>query len=1349
MQEKQQLVWYLGLDVGSNSVGWSAADTEYNILTKGGKLQCGARLFEDAHDASERRIFRSVRRRFARRKVRVDLLQELFDSVIGAKDQSFFIRMNSSSRYETDDTGKKTDTYPLFTDCNFTDRDYYAKFPTIYHLRKQLLENDEIDPRLLYLACHHLIKYRGHFLFNNFNVSDSGSGYTELYQALKVQSKDELNDDNHKPHQNALKGNKIDLAKLFLDDTEMKEKLDPIKDELKEYKFSSEQFDECQAKANEILSDEQITYVLALKQLYDRERLDDILKGSANVADAMVARYDEHKADLKMLKCFIKQWLPRNDYDSVFRKNGFYSNYVGLNNTHGSETVAHFKMCKTEITTIDYETFLEKINEIIEQAKEKDNPVYKELKEKIEAKTLCRNHSTKDNAYIPYQLQLAELTAILERQKNNFPFLQQSDTYGTVADKIISLLTFRIPYYVGPLCNKDGEKFAWIVKQADQENTRILPWNFESVVDLAASGEQFINRMTAKCSCLKAEDVIPQQSFLYQKYTLLQDLNNLKINGDRISKELKLFLFNGICQTETSLTKKRIKDYLVSQGKIQKTDTVGKETENDTAFNSSLSSLIKFKDIIGDFSNYEKKIEMCENIIKWHTVFGDEKKHVIGKICAMYGDVLTEEQITKLGKLSFERWGRFSAKFLSGITSTNRTTGETALSIIKILEDETLNLMEILNSDNYEPKFVDVVANDNKGVGKEAVTYDLVAELYCSPIVKRSIWQAILISKELTKINGCPPKKVFIEVTRGEDKSKKGKIIKSRRDQLNDLFKNVQKDSQEVSVLLTALNGKTDAELRTDRLYLYFTQLGKCMYTGKAIDLAKLSDESLYDIDHIYPQSKIKDDSLTNRVLVCRSQNANKSADYPLSKEIQRNMKSFWDMLLKKGLINSEKLNRLTATHELTAEQIGAFINRQLVATNQAVKETAKALIILFGDSTQIVYSKASNVSEFRHMFDLVKCREVNNLHHAHDAYLNIVVGNEWSLKYTNEWFSPQSQSDDRLLERLFPQDWNKKYLDKIKAYLFDNKKYLGKFLVTVRAYEKKGAFYDQTIYPKNKKDEESKELKAQFPLHESDGVDGVEKYGGYRNGCNAYNCLIEYDKKKQRIRGIFPVPVRFVGRYKDEELLLKLCEQNHELVNPKLLVAKIPMFSLLEIAGIRYIMRSGDLQCSNATEWYPDKGTISYVHDIFKYLTLVKEKQLVADENTMDDIPYAVRERNPRAKEGKVISREKNMALFDTIIKQLSKPFYEKTTPLSKLSREDLGSLPTYKQVEQLSKLLRFLNCGLVTVGDLRPIAGKGSKDVNAKYKVSGINKYNTYLITQSVTGLFENRIILNEVTK
>lgn len=38
--------YYVGLDIGTNSVGWAVTDTKYNILRKKGKSMWGVRLFE-------------------------------------------------------------------------------------------------------------------------------------------------------------------------------------------------------------------------------------------------------------------------------------------------------------------------------------------------------------------------------------------------------------------------------------------------------------------------------------------------------------------------------------------------------------------------------------------------------------------------------------------------------------------------------------------------------------------------------------------------------------------------------------------------------------------------------------------------------------------------------------------------------------------------------------------------------------------------------------------------------------------------------------------------------------------------------------------------------------------------------------------------------------------------------------------------------------------------------------------------------------------------------------------------------------------------------------------------------
>ena len=60
--------YYLGLDVGTNSVGWAVTDKDYQLLRCRGNAMWGARLFDESQDASARRTNRTNRRRLARRR---------------------------------------------------------------------------------------------------------------------------------------------------------------------------------------------------------------------------------------------------------------------------------------------------------------------------------------------------------------------------------------------------------------------------------------------------------------------------------------------------------------------------------------------------------------------------------------------------------------------------------------------------------------------------------------------------------------------------------------------------------------------------------------------------------------------------------------------------------------------------------------------------------------------------------------------------------------------------------------------------------------------------------------------------------------------------------------------------------------------------------------------------------------------------------------------------------------------------------------------------------------------------------------------------------------------------------
>lgn len=63
--------YYIGLDIGTNSVGYAVTDTDYNIIRLKDKRAWGVRLFDEANTASDRRAKRTNRRRLDRRKLKL------------------------------------------------------------------------------------------------------------------------------------------------------------------------------------------------------------------------------------------------------------------------------------------------------------------------------------------------------------------------------------------------------------------------------------------------------------------------------------------------------------------------------------------------------------------------------------------------------------------------------------------------------------------------------------------------------------------------------------------------------------------------------------------------------------------------------------------------------------------------------------------------------------------------------------------------------------------------------------------------------------------------------------------------------------------------------------------------------------------------------------------------------------------------------------------------------------------------------------------------------------------------------------------------------------------------------
>ena len=166
--------YYIGLDIGTSSVGWAVTDERYHILRKKGKDLWGVRLFEEAQTAAERRGFRTARRRRNREKARIAYLKEIFAPAINEKDPGFFQRLDDSKFYMEDKHAQQP--FALFADIGYTDVNYHKDYPTIFHLRKDLIESCEPhDVRLVYLAILNMFKHRGHFLNPNLDDGEIGN----------------------------------------------------------------------------------------------------------------------------------------------------------------------------------------------------------------------------------------------------------------------------------------------------------------------------------------------------------------------------------------------------------------------------------------------------------------------------------------------------------------------------------------------------------------------------------------------------------------------------------------------------------------------------------------------------------------------------------------------------------------------------------------------------------------------------------------------------------------------------------------------------------------------------------------------------------------------------------------------------------------------------------------------------------------------------------------------------------------------------------------------------------------------------------------------------------------------
>ncbi|GKT04059.1 type II CRISPR RNA-guided endonuclease Cas9 [Furfurilactobacillus entadae] len=1150
----------IGLDIGTNSVGFAVTDEDGHVTRVKGKTAIGAHLFETGVSAADRRGFRTTRRRLGRRRWRLRLLREIFDPYITEKDPEFFLRQKYSG--SSAKAGELPAEKGLFNDQ--LDEEFYAKYATMYHLRNALMtEHRQFDVREIYLAIHHIVKSRGHFLLagraadfktgelnlkahfeainDYFQVNmpevdlilpTDEHGLTEIKAVLMANERSQsdrqkevttlilavVNEAGDREQKAIRKKLVTELIKAIVG---MKTRLwvlqDGEKDAGLEIKFDgfAEFFDTLGGN----LPDDFQSFLAELNDLYGVIALAGIIPEGKTFSQGMMALYKQHSDDLALLKNYCKE---QSDVTRAREIRATYDVYIA-----GKDGKA--------VPQDDFYKALKKYVDV--DAKESD--AAKTIADEIATGKFMPKLRTKANGVVPHQVHQSELDAIIENQRAYYPWLAEpnpvEDHRLSLPYKLDELVSFRVPYYVGPMVTSSTGKetpetqFAWMVRKA---TGTITPWNFDDKVDRSASAEAFIERMKTTDTYLIGEDVLPAQSLLYQKFEVLNELNKIRINGKPVTTKQKQRFFNELFKHKKGVTVKEIQKNLTAHNEHQTEEDVITGLSDPKKFTSTLSSYIDFKNVLGDVVDDPTKRDDIEQIIAWSTLFEDAT--IFSEKLAGI-EWLTAEQQKKLSWIRYRGWGQLSKKLLTELTDIDGN------SVIDLMWATNKNFMQIQTDEAIAQKI-----NEANGLAMQGQTSDeLIDGFYTSPENKKALREVMKVVADIQRAkHGQAPSWIYIESPREKGRNT-GRTV-SRGQQLKNLYQDVAKTLIDPKIVQELDEKIKDKATFTDRLVLYFMQNGRDIYTGKQLSIDALSS---YDIEHILPQNLIKDDSLDNRVLVHSEINREKN-DRFASELFQKSMGNLWQTWQKQGLISQRKLQHLMMRPGDIDKYATGFIARQLTETRQIIKLTADLLNDVYStDQTQIVMIKAGLNHDFRTTFNFPKLRNVNDYHHAFDALLTAKIGSYLLNRYPKLTpffvygeYTPYKDATQKMRSFNFVSQLKSDVVDHETGEIYWSKEaelaeldrvYNFKtMLVTHETTTNHGPMFKQTIY--KAKDDQSKKL---IPIKKGMPTD---VYGGYTKREVSYLSVVKLAKstigKEYRVVGIDTLTVDELERVRRDQ---------------------------------------------------------------------------------------------------------------------------------------------------------------------------------------------------------------------
>ncbi|MBP3195201.1 MAG: type II CRISPR RNA-guided endonuclease Cas9 [Cardiobacteriaceae bacterium] len=527
-------------------------------------------------------------------------------------------------------------------------------------------------------------------------------------------------------------------------------------------------------------------------------------------------------------------------------------------------------------------------------------------------------------------------------------------------------------------------------------------------------------KMWGKCSVYPSEYRAPKATYTGERFVWISKLNNLKINNKPLTEEQRLALkelpFEQSKLTFTQVRKKlgladnatfNLCRYVYDKDKTPAENL--KKSEDATLFEAKFFHAIKkeYKDLKTEWEalkNNPAKLDKIGEVLSFYKEDDDRKKELRN---------FSDAEIDVILNLNFDKSLNLSLKCIREILPLMEQGKRYDEACIEVYGSH-YGRSKDKNANNRLPK-IDKKDSDTPN----------------NPVVYRSITQARKIINAIIGYYG-QPFRVHIEMGRDLGKSRKERNDIEKRQKENQAER--ERASNDFEELFHFKPKGKDILLKR----LYDNQHGKCLYSGKVIDISRIFEKGYVEIDHAIPFSRCWDDSQNNKVLVLGAENQNKGNKTPFEwfgddeqrwREFEARVNACRFSLkkkqniLRKELDEKEFIERNINDTRYATRFLKNYIENNL-AFSGSTKWTDKK-----GDEHDVkkVFAPQGQItSMLRNSWGFNKVREDNDRHHALDAIVVACTTESMQQKLTR-W---HKRKENRLIDghyyakEPFPTPW-------------------------------------------------------------------------------------------------------------------------------------------------------------------------------------------------------------------------------------------------------------------------------------------------------------------------------------